>query len=286
MSEQPPEKRVTVANLAGALGVIVAIQLVSLLVTQQNRPVYLEIVNQTGYSYNPLGASPAGSTGNAILLVVLAFGLTLGLVALLRRKMVLSFRVIVFGSVSLSSFVLTLVTAGAFALEYAPAYVDLLAFGVATLIVVLIGYTIFVKNRPWLSTLTLAFIGAEVGSFFAETLSPLTALILPVAFSAYDAYAVFKGPLKQLIGAAPNVALVGMSLKAGEFTLGLGDVVFYTMLPSLALFRLSLEASILSMLAIDSGVVITLLFLSKKRLLPGLPIPMALGVLAIAYYLL
>ena len=287
MSEQTAiEKRVTAPNLLKAVSVIVVIQFFALLVTQQNLPAYVSIVNQTGYTYNPLGSTPAGAAGNALLLVGLAFVLTLGLVWLLRKRMVMSFRVIIFGSVALSAFILTLLTADVFAYNYLPASLEVpVAFSAASVVVVLIGYTIFVKNRPWLSTVILAFVGAEVGSFFAETLSPYTALALPVVFSVYDVYAVFRGPLKQMIGTAPNIALVGMSVKAGEFTLGLGDIVFYTMLPSVALFRVGFISSLATLLAIDSGVLITLFLLSRKKLLPGLPIPMLLGVLALlAFY--
>jgi hypothetical protein len=38
--------------------------------------------------------------------------------------------------------------------------------------------------------------------------------------------------------------------------------------------------------AIDVGMVITLFLLSKRRLLPGLPIPMLLGITAIALRML
>ncbi|MDA4123863.1 MAG: presenilin [Thaumarchaeota archaeon] len=288
MSEKPPEhKRVTPLNLAVAIGIVAAIQLVALAITNQNLPVYQPIVAAGNYSYNPLGSTPQGSAGNAILLVALAFGLTLGLVWLLRRKMVGSFKVLVFGSVSLSSFILTLITADSFAFTYLPRSLELVvSFGSAVAVVLLVGYTIFVKDRLWLSTVLLAFIGAEVGSFFASSLPLYTALILPAAFSIYDIYAVFKGPLKALIGTAPNIALVGMSIKAGEFTLGLGDIVFYTMLPSLALFYRTPLASGLTIVAIDAGVVATLFLLSRKRLLPGLPIPMLLGLIVLGAFLL
>ncbi len=273
----PVAKRVTPRNLAVALLVVAAVQVLALVITSQNLPLYQAVVNETGYSYNPLGSSPAGSTGNALVLVGGAFALTIGLVWLLRRKMVLSFRVIIFGSLSLSASVLTFFTADNFAYQYVPSLEVPIALGVPVLVVAAIGYIVFVKNRLWLSTIVLAFVGAQVGSFFAETLPPYTALILPVVFSLYDIYAVFKGPLKQLIGTAPGIALVGMSIKAGEFTLGLGDVVFYTMLPSLALFTLGLTQSLAVILAIDVGVFATLFLLSKSRLLPGLPIPMLFG---------
>ena len=296
MSDPAPErleklekKRVTPENLLKAAGVVVIIQLVALLITSQNLPTYRVIVNETGPSYAPLGTSTAGSAGNAVLLVGFAFVLTLGLVWLLRRKMVVSFKVVIFGSTAFAAFVLTLVTSDIFAINHLPLSLELpIAFGAAGFVVVLIGYTIFVKSNVWLSSAILAFVGAQVGSFFAETLPPTTALILPIAFSLYDIYAVFRGPLKALIGTNPNIALAGMSIKAGEFTLGLGDIVFYTMLPSLALFtpRLGFLPSIYTIVAIDAGMVLTLFLLSKKRLLPGLPIPMLFGILVLGFYLL
>ena len=283
MSDQPADKkRITPAHLLLAAATVVVIQLVALSISNLNDPVYVGIVNSTGYSFNPGGASPAGSTFNAFLLVGFAFALTLGMVWLLRRKMVTSFKVIVFGSVAFSAFILTLVTADVFAIDFLPASLELpFAFGVPAVLVILIAYTIFVRNEHWLSTIVLAFVGAEVGSFFAETLPTWTALALPIAFSIYDIYAVFRGPLKALIGTAPGIALVGMSIKAGEFTLGLGDIVFYSLLPCFALFQFGLAQSLYVIVAINVGVVITLYQLSKRRLLPGLPIPMLLGILVI-----
>ena len=291
MSEQPAEpidkKRVTPANLLEAAVVVVVIQLFALLITNQNGPAYGYVVNSTGYSFGPAGNTPAGATVNALILVVFAFALTLGMVWLLRRKMVTSFKLVIFGSVAFSAFILTMVTADVFAIEYLPAALELpIAFGVPAVVVALIAYTIFLKNRPWLSTAILAFVGAEVGSFFAETLSPWTALALPIAFSVYDIYAVFRGPLKALIGTEPGIALVGMSIKAGQFTVGLGDIVFYTLLPSLALYQYGLAPSLYTILAIDVGMAITLFLLSRKRLLPGLPIPMLLGILVLARYVI
>ena len=282
MSDQLPQKKVTPLNLLAAAAIVAVIQLVALVVTKQNSVLYTAVVANSGPSYAPAGTSGFGSVLNAAILVAFAAGLTFGLLWLLRRKMVTSFKVIVFGSVAFSAFILTLVTADNFAVTYLPPSFELpVAFGAPAVIVVLVAYTIFVKNVPWLSTLILAFVGAEVGSFFAETLSPWTALALPIAFSIYDIYAVFKGPLKSLIGTAPGIALVGMSIKAGEFTLGLGDIVFYTMLPSLALFQFGFAQSLYTILAIDVGMVITLFLLSKRRLLPGLPIPMLLGIIVI-----
>ena len=288
MSEPVQElKRVTPANLLVAVAIVVIIQLGALMITNQNQPTYQVIVNETGYSYNLFGNSAAGAAGNVTLLVAFAFVATLALLWVLRKRMILSFKLLIFASTALAAFTLTFVTTADVASNYIPSQnVIPLSLLLSALAVMLVGLNIFVKASPWLSTIILGFIGAEVGSFFAQTLPPLTALILPIAFALYDIYAVFRGPLKHLVGTSPGVALTGMSVKLGEFTLGLGDVVFYTMLPSLAYVSTgSLAATIATIVAIDVGVVATLFLLSRKRLLPGLPIPMLLGVATLLAFL-
>ncbi|HZW84937.1 MAG TPA: hypothetical protein VFE91_03415 [Nitrososphaerales archaeon] len=290
MSEaQPDKKRVTPFNLFVAVVTIAIVQLFGLGVTRQTIVPYQQIVNSTGPAgpAGPAGTTPAGSIFNAVFLVGFAFAATLVLVWVLRRKMVRSFKTLIFGSVAFSAFFLNLITVDSVAYQYLPPSLELpLVFGSSFLLVALVAYVVFVKNVLWLSTVILALIGAEVGSFFALTLPLYTAILLPIAFSAYDIYAVFRGPLKQLISIDSNVALAGMSIKAGEFTLGLGDVVFYTMLPSIALAYLPISAPFATIIAIDAGVAVTLFLLSKKRLLPGLPIPMLLGMLVLGFYFL
>ena len=296
MSEETDgKKRVTPVNLAVALAVVIVIQIVALLITLENLPTY----QATGPPASPGGSGATGSAVNVIFYVGFAFAATLVLLGLLRRRKVNSFKAVVFVSLSISSFFLTFITSDGIFFQYlAPVAgqgAELAAdLAVSAGVVVLIGYTIFVKNRVWLSTAVIAFVGAEVGSFFA-TLPLATALLLPVAFSIYDIYAVFKGPLKSLIGTGEKIALVGMSIRAGEFTLGLGDVVFYTMLPSLPIAQLvspvssgaafsAARASFATLAVIDVGVLATLFLLSRRRLLPGLPIPMLLGVLVLLFY--
>ncbi len=293
MSEPTAEKkRVTPLNVLNACLIVVLFQLVAILLTFQDLPALSQVVSVTGPSFAPAGTSPSGSVGNVVILVVFAFGATVILLRVLRRKMVLSFKFLIFGSTAVSAFLLTFITVDSLAHGNVPAEVELyLGIAVALIPVALVGYTVFVKNHPIISTAVLAFVGAEVGSFFASTLDLGTALLLPLAFSAYDIYAVFRGPLKHLIGTAPGIALNGMSVKLGEFTLGLGDVVFYSMIPSLAYVHtvsppiVAASATLATILAIGVGVLTTLVLLTRKRLLPGLPIPMFLGVSVLVVYL-
>ena len=69
-----------------------------------------------------------------------------------------------------------------------------------------------------------------------------------------------------------------MASKIGDFSIGTGDTVFYAMVPALGYYQFGFGSAFLAILAVDAGVVMTLYLLSKAKLLPGLPIPMGLGV--------
>lgn len=283
MSGQPEQKKkVTPLNLAGALGLVLVIQLLSLWITYQNKPVYVAV---GPISVGPFTSSgPAGSAENALTLVLLVFVTTVAMVWLVRKRLVMSFKTVIFAAVAFSAFALTWFTVdGLFSMQpwYTAWYVQPVEILLSLAPVVVVGYTVYVKNYWFLSTAVLSVVAAEVGSFFASTLPLTTALLLPLLFGLYDIYAVFRGPLKQLVGSAPPGALASMTVKAGEFTVGLGDIVFYSMLPSLALFYLQPINSLYTIVAVDTGVVFTLYLLTKRRLLPGLPIPMFLGLLVL-----
>jgi Presenilin len=286
MSEQAvPRKKVTPLNLSLALVLVLVVQFLALGITYENKPV-LESIGTVGTPISgAAGATPAGSAGNAFILVGLVVVTTFGLVWLVRKKLFRSFKTLIFASVSFSSFILTWLTVDGFFSRFSwyttfP-YVLQVELVIAFIPVAVLGYTIFVKDYSLLSTAVLVVVSAEVGSFFASTLPLLEALFLALLFAVYDIYAVFKGPLKTLVNSAPSGSLAGMSVKAGEFTVGLGDIVFYSMLPSLALYRLQLVNAFATMIAVDLGVMVTLYLLSRKRLLPGLPIPMLLGLIVL-----
>lgn len=278
MSEAQPiqgqGKKVTPTGILKAFLLVLGIQVLAILLTYLNAPV----LSLAGYSYAPLGTSAAGSAGNTILLIAVVFSTTLVLVWILRQKRVLSFKIVLFAATAISAFSLTLITVDSIFVYFLNLSIPTVEAILALLPVLLLGYTTFVKSSPFISGGVLAILSAEVGSYFATTLPLLTALLFPIAFSLYDIYAVFRGPLKELVTAAPASALGVISVKAGEFTIGLGDTVFYSMLPSLAIYQLNLVGTAITIAAVDAGMVLTLYLLTRKKLLPGLPIPMALGV--------
>ncbi len=142
------------------------------------------------------------------------------------------------------------------------------------------------RSLLMLAPLVTGLLSAEVGSDFASAIPLYTALLLPLVFSVYDLYAVFAGPLRQLVTIAPTEVLTAVTSQLGEFSIGTGDTIFYSMLPALALYQFNLYYALYTLVAVDLGVIITLYLLSKSKLLPGLPIPMALGMGTLLFLIL
>jgi len=244
-------------------------------------------IQASGVSYQPAGTSSAGSVTNALILVAFVLVATVVGVWLARRRRVKLFMGAIFLATGLALFLLTLLASIDLTSNYFSAYDSIylsLAFASFTLVVLTL---VTLRKIPaWSALFLTGLLSAEVGSYFASTIPILTALLLPIAFSFYDIYTVFKGPLRTLVNTLPAENLGAISSKIGDFTIGTGDTVFYAMIPCLAYYQFtSLGTAFVSLGAVDAGVVVTLYLLGKVKLLPGLPIPMVLGLaVLLAYY--
>jgi hypothetical protein len=76
--------------------------------------------------------------------------------------------------------------------------------------------------------------------------------------------------------------LQGLSYSFKAVQMGLGDLVFYSMLTGSMLFKFqpNLLPCFVSIIGITVGSYLTLLILEKKGIFPGLPIPIVLGLAA------
>ncbi len=261
-------------GIALTLGFIVVVQVAALFITYLNMP----IAGEVGGSYAPAGTSSFGSLSNALILVLAVFATTIVAVWLIRNRKTRVFTSIVYFGTSLALFLLTFLTAVDATANYMPSTPSLvLSAAVSVGAVAMFALSVRMKSMLILAPVVTGLLSAEVGSYFASAIPLYTALILPLVFSIYDLYAVFAGPLKQLVKVAPNEVMTAVTSQLGEFSIGTGDTIFYSMLPALAFFQFSLYYAVYTLVAVDVGVVITLYLLSKSKLLPGLPIPMALG---------
>lgn len=281
-SEQPAEPPLSALGTLKTVAFIVAIQLVAIFITKVNAPA----VQASGVSIAPAGTSSGGSIANVLILLAFVFAATIAGVWLARRRKVQLFMAVVYLGTGVALFTLTLLAAADVTENYMDPNTSLyVSLALASSTIVVLALVTLRRIPSWSALLLTGLLSAEVGSYFASTIPILTALLLPIGFSIYDVYTVFKGPLRTLVNTLPNETLSAISSKIGDFSIGTGDTVFYSMVPALAYYQFTLGTAMVALVAVDAGVVLTLYLLSKVKLLPGLPIPMFLGLaVLLAYY--
>lgn len=236
-------------------------------------------------AYEPFGETVEGAIANSLSLVAVIFIFGIFLAFLVKFKKFNFIKTIVTCFLATSVFSITLI----FSSTIFPNALVAWAISIFTsLLVVLVAYF---KTFSFLSKFISFFVGAEAAGYFATILQPPTVFVFPILLAAYDVYAVFSGPLKKILGKPKRVKgklkvkLDFLPLLIVDFELikiGLGDIVFYSMLPAVGFVLFGVEKMLLTMLATNIGVILTLLLLMKKKIpLPGLPIPMLLGVLSL-----
>ncbi|MEM2109840.1 MAG: hypothetical protein QW327_05070, partial [Candidatus Odinarchaeota archaeon] len=129
-----------------------------------------------------------------------------------------------------------------------------------------------------------------VSVFLSLILPTLILIFIMVGLSLYDIYSVIKGPIKKTIQVAERKG--GLSVKLyvniGSWEIGIGDLVFYSILVAHTLLFYGLLVWLLSILSLITGLAITFLVLVKREIMPGLPIALFIGMipLLIAYFII
>ncbi len=140
-----------------------------------------------------------------------------------------------------------------------------------------IGLTIFGKGRirqlfgvTALSALTGVFLGYSIGL--------VTALVLVAALVVYDIVAVFRGPVGALAKTVGSGDLPGAMYSYGELTIGMGDLVFYSLVATTALVTFGPVSFLGAGVGILAGTYLGFRALSRFEMFPGLPFSLLLGV--------
>jgi hypothetical protein len=170
-----------------------------------------------------------------------------------------------------------------------------LIFLVAFFTIVIL-YLYFTSDSIKTNNFIVLYMGLLTGASFGVIMPLWTTLSILIGFSFWDIYAVLhkRGPIKSLMDIVSNPEEEdGLSeiklkekIKSGEYEydtsklhIGIGDLVFYSMLTSSALVQSNnLIIMILTTLAIIIGTGITITGLKRNKVLPGLPISIFLGI--------
>lgn len=95
-------------------------------------------------------------------------------------------------------------------------------------------------------------------------------------------FAVYKGPVGKIAQSSGLDELQGLSFSFKDIQMGLGDLVFYSMLIGATFFYFigspwGILPCLVSIVGIMAGSVITFFMLERKGIFPGLPFPIMLG---------
>ena len=119
-------------------------------------------------------------------------------------------------------------------------------------------------------------LGGALGVFFGNFIPFLSAMLILAFLAVYDVFAVYYGPVGKIAHLGLD-QLQGLSYSFKDVQMGLGDLVFYSMLSGIMLFNFGLISWLVSLVGILIGSFFTLVMLEKKGIFPGLPFPILLG---------
>jgi presenilin-like A22 family membrane protease len=152
---------------------------------------------------------------------------------------------------------------------------DFLVIPLSVLITVIFDLAIF-RLGSKARNLVVVLLGGGLGVFFSASIPFYSAVLILVFLAVYDVFAVYYGPVGKIADSGLD-QLQGLSYSFKDVQMGLGDLVFYSMLVGTMLFNFGLLSYIVSLVGILAGSFITFLLLEKRGMFPGLPFPILLG---------
>lgn len=215
------------------------------------------------------------------LFFVLAAGLAATMVYfLLKRGVHLFLRLLMGTAFSVLSFSLVVFYSGFFfaAAGFEAPLVLVLLF--ACLVTVVVVFEIFVRRGRLYGTIVL-FFGGAAGTLLGSSIPVTSAVLILLLLAVYDVVAVFRGPIGK-IAAKGFEHLPGTSLSFKDIHVGLGDLVFYSMLVSRMLLSYGWAACVAATLGVLAGSFLSFKMVEKRGMFPGLPFSVILGLFASA----
>jgi presenilin-like A22 family membrane protease len=229
------------------------------------------------YEITPFPEDVFGSLGNAFYFVIIVgVGASLIYLLLKRRKRKLITLITGF-ALTTAVFMLSIIYLSAAFSRFAIPNTEALVLVLSLLITALADFAIFRTSRR-ACDLTVLFLGGALGTFLGVSIPTLSAILILVFLAVYDAFAVYHGPVGKIAHSGLE-QLRGLSFSFKDIQMGLGDLTFYSMLTSRVLFESGPYFCFASTAGVLIGVFLAFKMLEKKGMFPGLPIPMALGLM-------
>jgi hypothetical protein len=128
----------------------------------------------------------------------------------------------------------------------------------------------------------IILIGGMTGTFLGVSIPTLTAAVLLLALAGYDLFAVYRGPIGKMAQSADLEEFTGAVFTYGDLTVGMGDMVFYSMLASNSMMNFGPAPFVAAAFGLIIGAYLGFKMLEGRDMFPGLPFAIILG-LAMMY---
>jgi presenilin-like A22 family membrane protease len=227
-----------------------------------------------------------GSLANAMYFVIaVGIGATI-IYLLLKRKDRRLITVLIGFALTIAIFMLSFVylfTAfSILALPYPEVSVLALSLSLSVVTTIIADVAIF-RNHRRARNLTVLCLGGALGTFLGWSIPVLSAVLILIFLAVYDVYAVFYGPVGKIAESGLD-QLPGLSFSFKDVQMGLGDLTFYSMLTSLVLINAGPVFCLASATGVLIGAFLAFKMLEKKGMFPGLPFPIALGLVPLIIF--
>jgi presenilin-like A22 family membrane protease len=218
--------------------------------------------------------TPSAPLGNAFYFVILiAVSATVFYILLKRKSQKIIFALIAV-ALTTASLLLSIVYLSA-VFAYTPD-LDFLVLPLSILLTVIFDLAIF-KLGSKTRNAAVVLLGGGLGVFFSAVIPFFSAVLILIFLAVYDVFAVYYGPVGKIAHSGLD-QLQGLSFSFKDVQMGLGDLVFYSMLTGSILLNYdALLPYFASLIGILAGSFLTLIMLEKKGIFPGLPFPIILG---------
>ncbi len=133
------------------------------------------------------------------------------------------------------------------------------------------------KGIPHLAAIIV--VGGMTGTFLGVSIPTLTAVALLLALAGYDLFAVYKGPIGKMAKSTDIEEFTGAVFTYGDLTMGMGDMVFYSMLASNSMKNFGLFPYVAAGIGLVVGAYLGFKMLEGRDMFPGLPFAIILGLI-------
>ncbi len=220
-------------------------------------------------------STPGAPIGNALYFVVLIAISATVFYFLIKRRSKRIIKGLIIVALTTASLLLSLVYLSALFTYFTS--VDFLVIPLAIDLTVLFDLAIF-RFGSIVRNAAVVFLGGALGIFFGFSIPLWSAVVILAFLAVYDVIAVYRGPVGKIAESGLD-QLQGLSFSFKDIQMGLGDLVFYSMLTGAMFFSFlpSFLPCIDSIVGIMAGSILTLFMLERKGIFPGLPFPIMLG---------